>query len=105
MIQALRNHYLQFILAAFLCLALVAVPTAVQGGDGESDTAKINLNQASVDDLVNLPGIGPAYAKRIVEYREKHGPFQRVEDLLNVRGIGDRTLDKLRDRVTIKNKR
>jgi len=93
------------ILATFLSLALVAVPTAVQGADGGSDPVRINLNQASVDELVSLPGIGPSYAKRIVEYREKHGPFQRVEDLLNVRGIGDRTLDKLRDQVTVKNKR
>lgn len=62
---------------------------------------RINLNCASADLLEALPDIGPVLAERIVRYREEHGRFRRVEDLLEVSGIGPKTLDKLRDRVTI----
>jgi competence protein ComEA len=61
----------------------------------------VNINSASADQLTALPGIGPSYAQRIVEYREKNGPFKRVEDILNVRGIGEKTFEKIRERITI----
>jgi len=57
--------------------------------NGVTKTVKVNLNTAGAAELETLPGIGPSYARRIVEYREKNGPFKRVEDLLNVQGIGD----------------
>ena len=57
---------------------------------------KIDINQASVARLQDVPGIGPALASRIVAWRDEHGPFERVDDLLNVRGIGVKTLEKLR---------
>ena len=56
----------------------------------------IDLNQATLDELQEVPGIGPALAQRIVDFREEHGPFERLDDLLNVRGIGVRTLEKLK---------
>ena len=62
---------------------------------------KVNINTAGVDELVALPGIGRAYAERIVEYRQKNGPFKNVEDILNVRGIGEKTCERIRDRLTI----
>jgi len=89
------------VLAAFVTLALFAVPATASGTAGEEKTAKINLNTAGVEELTSLPGIGPSYAKRIVEYREKNGPFKRVEDILNVQGIGEKTLEKIRDRLTV----
>ena len=91
------------VIGAFLILAvagLTAAPVAIAAERGVE--AKIDINAAEVDELADLPGIGPAYAQRIVEYREKHGPFGKIEDLLNVRGIGDRKFEKLRDRVTVK---
>lgn len=48
----------------------------------------IDINRASAEDFARLPGVGPAMAKRIVDFRVKHGPFRRVEDLLAIRGIG-----------------
>lgn len=48
----------------------------------------IDINRASVEEFTKLPGIGPALARRIVAFRERHGPFRRVEDLLAIRGIG-----------------
>ncbi len=89
------------ILSAFVVLALLAVPGTASGAGGEEKGAKINLNTASVEELVSLPGIGPSYAKRIVEFREKNGPFKKVDDLLNVQGIGEKTLEKIRDKVTV----
>lgn len=61
----------------------------------------IDLNRASIEELVELPGVGPVLAQRIVEYRELHGGFSRVEDLLKVRGIGEYKLKKIREFVTV----
>ncbi len=61
----------------------------------------IDLNSATVEQLQELPGIGPGTAKAIVRFREKSGPFQRVEDLLAIRGITKKRLEKLRPYVTV----
>src|SRR5436190_200468 len=65
--------------------------SGTSSGDGESGSgspgAKVNVNTATVDQLVALPGIGPVLAQRIITYREQHGPFRSVRDLLNVPGI------------------
>ena len=60
--------------------------------------AAVNINTASSAELEALPGIGPAKAKSIVEYRQKNGAFKSVEELKNVKGIGDAVLNKLRRR-------
>ena len=57
------------------------------------ETGKINVNTASAEELTQLKGIGPKYAARIVEYREKYGPFKTPEDLMNVSGIGPKTIE------------
>ncbi len=57
---------------------------------------QLDLNQATAVQLMQLPGIGPVLAQRIVEYRDQHGPFESVEELLRVRGIGPRRLERLR---------
>lgn len=62
----------------------------------------VDLNSASVEMLDALPGIGPVLAGRIVAYRERHGPFHRLEDLLQVDGIGPRLLDRIRPLVVIR---
>ncbi len=61
----------------------------------------LNLNTATVEELQQLPEIGPTTAKAIVRFRQKSGPFRRVEDLLAVRGITRRRLEKLRPYVTV----
>ena len=89
-------------LGALLALAIVTAATAPPSTAAPPETgARVNINTAGVDELVTLPGIGKAYAQRIIEYREKNGPFKRVDDLLNVRGIGEKTLTKLKDRLTV----
>lgn len=64
-------------------------------------THRVNLNTATQAELELLPGIGPAMAKRIMEYRKEHGKFASVDQLDNVRGIGEKTLEKLRALVTV----
>jgi competence protein ComEA len=57
------------------------------------EQVKININKATVDELCNLKRIGPSYAQRIVDYREQNGPFQKPEDIMQVKGIGLKTFE------------
>ena len=61
----------------------------------------VDINAAGLDELQRLTGIGPALAQRIIDYRGEHGPFRSVEDLLEVKGIGEATLEKFREDVTL----
>ena len=64
-------------------------------------TSPININTANAGDLDGLPGIGAKTAARIVEYRQKNGPFKKVEELMNVRGIGEKNFLRLKAQLTI----
>jgi competence protein ComEA len=83
----------------------VGVPAAPAAGGGPAAAAgggsTVNLNTAGAAELDALPGIGPVLAQRIVDHREQHGPFQRVEDLQDVPGIGPSILGGLTDAVTV----
>ena len=79
-----------------------AAPTASSGaGSASSPTGTININTATAAELDRLPKIGPSIAQRIVEYRDAHGPFARIEDLQRVKGIGPSTFAALKDLVTV----
>lgn len=65
--------------------------------------ASIDINTASAEDLMNLQGIGPKKAEQIVAYREMHGSFESVDDLVQVKGIGERTLEGIRDQLEASN--
>lgn len=71
------------------------------GGGAGGGGALVNVNSATAAQLEALPGIGPVLAQSIVDYREQNGPFENVEDLSNVSGIGPATLAKLKDLVTV----
>ncbi len=70
-------------------------------GDTADAVAKINLNSASLEKLISLPGIGPVRAQAIVAYREANGPFVRVDQIMAVEGIGPATYEAVRDLVTV----
>lgn len=81
---------------------VVAAPTVRIGPPARSkDGGLIDVNRASEMELTALRGIGPTLARRIVEYREKNGPFRSVEELVQVRGIGAAKLEGFRDRATV----
>jgi competence protein ComEA len=71
------------------------------GGTVPTTPGKVNINTASAAELEALPGIGEVIAQRIVDHRTEHGPFPTVEDLLDVSGIGESTLEDIRDLVTV----
>ena len=88
-----------------LALALVAILGA-SGlfADDTADTAsgkKVNINQASAKELANLPRIGAKVADRIVEYRQAHGSFAKVEDLMEVKGIGEKLFTTLKPYLSL----
>lgn len=64
-------------------------------------SALVNLNTATSPELQQLPGIGAKVAARIVEYRQKKGPFKKIEELMNVQGIGEKTFLRLRVQITV----
>jgi competence ComEA-like helix-hairpin-helix protein len=66
-----------------------------------ADAGKIDLNTATAEQLMSLDRIGQAVAKRIVDYREKNGPFATIEDLMKVQGIGEKVFAANKDRITV----
>ncbi len=71
---------------------------------GDQHEGKVNINTADQKTLEALPGLGPAKAKAVIEHREKNGAFKTVDDLKGVSGIGDKTMEELKDKVTIDGK-
>ena len=84
-------------LLAGLWVSLFLAQTAAQ----KPSEKRLDLNTATVEELEKLPEIGPTTAKAIVRFREKSGPLRRLEDLLAVRGITKRRLEKIRPLVTV----
>jgi competence protein ComEA len=76
-------------------MSLPAVLFAADSGDAVEQLSKVSLNAGSVSGLQVLPGVGAVTAERIVAYREKNGPYATVDALLNVKGIGVKTLEKI----------
>jgi competence protein ComEA len=100
-----------FLTAAALVaiMATFSVPAmSAQDGKGSAKSSKptasnqvVNINTASAADFEALPGIGPKLAARIVDYRQKNGPFKKIEDLMNVQGLGEKNFLKLKPQLTL----
>ena len=100
-------------LAAFCLLhtAFCFLPTAIclpaqapqaPGAQSPKAPAPLDINRAAAEEFETLPGIGPELARRIVAYREKHGPFRRVEDLMAVKGMGRKKWRAIRSYIQIR---
>jgi comEA protein len=83
----------------FAAQSLFAAPKAEM--QIETQAKVVNINKAGVEELQTLRGIGPAIASRIIQYRESHGNFEKIEDLVNVGGIGQAKLQKIKTQVTV----
>ena len=80
-----------------LFTATVAVPVSLHAGE----PARVDLNKASLEELVKLPRVGPSLAQKVIDYRKESGGFHKVEELMNVRGIGRKTFDMLKDKIAV----
>jgi len=80
---------------------IVVGAPAAQSAGGDVGPARVNINSADLVALDALPGVGPVTAEAIIAWREENGPFRTIDDLLEVKGIGEATLAELRDRVTL----
>ncbi len=78
-----------------------AAPPPNGGSAPGAPTGKININTATAEELDKLPGIGPSIAKAIIDYRTANGPFKTIEDINNVKGIGDALFAKIKDSITV----
>ena len=95
------------VIGMVLAVMLAAAPLVSAAGASQETTdtkaagAAVNLNTATASQLEAVPGIGPKMAQRIVEYRQKNGAFKKIEELMNVKGIGEKSFLKLKPHITV----
>ena len=109
----IRTVVTMLALTSMFALAVHVVPARAQGKatPGSKTTAAapaapgatVNINTATAADFEGLPGVGAKTAARIVEYRQKNGPFKKIEELMNVRGLGEKNFLKLKPQLSVGN--
>jgi competence protein ComEA len=88
------------IVAAALALAITLSAGLASAAGKPAPSGKVNINAASAEQLSALPGVGAKLAARIVEYRQKSGAFKSVQELMNVKGVGEKNFEKLQPYLT-----
>lgn len=83
------------IVLALMVIGVLILPAILIAGE------KLNLNNADLGTLITLKGIGPSLAQRIVDYREKHGAFEKIEDVMKVKGIGQKKFELIMDTIKV----
>lgn len=105
MIEVMRRaRLLRLAVAAALLLAAASAGAADAGSKGSAPTGVVNLNSASAAELERLPGIGRSRAEAIVELRDQRGGFKSIDEIGDVKGIGDAMLSKLRPYLSLEGK-
>ncbi|HEU4522638.1 MAG TPA: helix-hairpin-helix domain-containing protein [Thermoanaerobaculia bacterium] len=96
----MRKSHLMFSLA----LVLISLCGSAFAADGENKAGVVNINSADATQLALLPGVGAKAAERIIAYRKEHGEFQKPADLMQVKGFGDKTFERLSPYITVSGK-
>ena len=100
----------RILMAAILGIAVSAAAASAQSksttqkaatGATATAAAPVNLNTATAEQLATIPGVGPKMAERIIDYRQKNGGFKKVEDLMNVSGVGEKSFLKMKPLITV----
>lgn len=90
------------LLRGLVCFSLLLFLSATLSANKKKPPAKpVNINTATSEELQQVPGIGPATAQKILQMRKSYGPFKSVDDLLAIRGLGQKRLDKMRKYLTV----
>ena len=102
------RHIINRGLAVGLILSLFILPflsaqvqAAEQAQAKKAPTDKVNINTASLEELQKLPRVGPKVAQRIVDFRKQNGAFKKIEELMKVRGIGEKIFAQMKDMLTV----
>ncbi|MBC2742018.1 MAG: helix-hairpin-helix domain-containing protein [Desulfosarcina sp.] len=85
----------------FYFAVIISIAVIFTGTCFASSIEKVNINTAPIEQLMDLDRVGAKYAERIIEYREKNGPFKNPEDIMNVKGIGQKTWEANKDRIVV----
>jgi len=90
------------VLAIGMLMPLAATSVLAAAEKSVTTSAQtVDLNKAGIGELSTVPGIGQVMAQRIIDWREEHGPFKRVEDLMKVKGVGEKKLERLRPYIKV----
>lgn len=100
--KKMKHQRIWVCLVAFLLIMAWVSPVGYAKSANSIKKAAVNINTATVDELVDLPSIGQKVAERIIQYRQKHGSFKTLEDLKTVRGIGDKVFEKVKPMIRVK---
>ena len=90
-----------FVLVASIAPEAFAAPPSAPRSAGESPAVSVDINTADATTLMTVPGIGKSLAQRIVDFRQKNGAFTKVDDLVKVQGIGERSLERIRPYLVV----
>lgn len=97
----LKTSVLLSVLLLFATMVATAGSETLKESSADAATTQVDINRADEAGLQAIPGIGPALARRIVEFREANGPFSRVEDIMKVRGIGEKSFQKIKSFIKV----